>query len=92
MVLQPLGKLDGIILIKRLEGRSERNVVFLLDEQIIVRLVDNGKVELLGADEVWLGQWQVVRSLENLDDSSVVKSRCKHSEKVGKEVGLVCEL
>jgi hypothetical protein len=64
-------------------------VVFLLDQQVIVSLVDDGQVELLGADQVRLGQGEVVISLKDLDDTAVVETRSESSQEVGKQVGLV---
>lgn len=63
-------------------------MVFLFDEKIVVSLIDNGDVELLGTDKIWLGEREVVSSLKNFDDSTVIQSRCKSSEEVGKETGL----
>lgn len=88
MLLQSLGQFDGIVLVVRLERAPEGYVVLLLDEQVVVRLVDNGDVELLRADEVWLGEGEVVGRLEDFDDSAVVEPGSKGGEEVGEEVGL----
>lgn len=90
--LQPLSQLDGIVLIIRLQGASERDVVLLLDQQVIVRLVDDGEVELLRGDKVRLGERQVVLVLEDLDHSRVVQPWRQGSEEVGKEDRLVVEI
>jgi hypothetical protein len=83
VLLQPLGKLDGIVLVVRLERAPESNVILFLDKQVVVRLVDNGDIELLGTDEVWLGEGEVVGCLEDLDNSAVIQPGSKGSKKVG---------
>ena len=64
-------------------------MVFFLDEQVVVRLVDNGNVELLCADQVRLGQGQVIVGLENLDDTAVVKTGSESGEQIGEQIRLV---
>jgi hypothetical protein len=85
VLLKPLGQLDGVVLVKRLETAPERDVVFLLDEQVVVGLVDDGNVELLRTDEVWLGQGEVVLVLQDLDHSAVVESSAERGEQVRQE-------
>lgn len=88
MPLEPLRESDSVVLVVRLQTAPERNVVLLLDEQVVVRLVDDGKVETLRGDEVRLGEWEVVVGLEDLDDSAVVKPGRQRGEEVGQERGL----
>lgn len=45
--LQSLGQLDRIVLVVRLQTAPQSDVVLLFNQQIVVSLVDNGKVELL---------------------------------------------
>lgn len=54
--LQALGELDRVVLVVRLETASQRDMVLLLDQQVVVRLVDDGDVELLRADKVRLDE------------------------------------
>jgi hypothetical protein len=63
-------------------------MVFLFNEQVVVRLVDNSNVELLRANQVRLGEREVVVALQDLDDSAVVETGSKGSEEVGQQVGL----
>lgn len=56
MRLETLGELDGVVLVESLQTTSQRDVVLLLNEQVVVGLVDDGDVEFLCADEVWLDE------------------------------------
>lgn len=63
-------------------------MIFLLDEQVVVRFVDYGDVELLSTDKIWLGEREVVGCLEDLDYSTMIQTGCQCGEQVGKEVWL----
>jgi len=89
VTLQSLGQLDRIVLVVRLQTAPQSDVILLLDQKIVVRLVDHTEVELLRSDQVWLGERQVVLLGEDLDNSRVVQSRCKSGKEVREEVGLV---
>ena len=56
MRLETLGELDGVVLVESLQTTSQRDVVLLLNEQVVVGLVDDGDVEFLCADKVWLDE------------------------------------
>jgi hypothetical protein len=38
-------------------------MILFLDQQIVISLIDNGDVELLRADQVWLDERQVILGL-----------------------------
>lgn len=63
-------------------------MILLFNKQVVVSLVDDGEIELLGGDEVRFGEREVVFGLEDLDNSTVVKSGGKSSKKIGEEGGL----
>lgn len=63
-------------------------MVFLFNEQVIVCLVDDSNVELLRADQVRLGEREVVVALQDLDNTAVVETGSEGSEEVGQQVGL----
>jgi hypothetical protein len=64
-------------------------VVLLFDKQVVIGLIDDGDVELLSANEIWLGEGEVISGLEDLDNSAVVQSRCESGEEIGKETWLM---
>lgn len=63
-------------------------MVLLFNKQIIVGLVDDGEVEFLGGNEVRLGEGEMVFGLQDLDNSTVVKTGGEGSKKIGEKGGL----
>lgn len=63
-------------------------MVLLFNKQIIVGFVDDGEVELLGGNEVRLGEGKMVFGLQDLDNSTVVKTGGEGSKKIGEKGGL----
>jgi hypothetical protein len=86
--LETLGELDGVVLVKRLQTTSERDVVLLFNEQVVVGLIDDGDVELLGTDEVWLDKRQMILRLQDLDDSAMIQTWGKGGQEIREEFGL----
>lgn len=74
MLFQPLCQLDSIILIIRLQTTPQRHVILFLDQQIVVRFIDDCDVEFLGSDQVWFDEWEVVFCLEDFDYSAVIQT------------------
>ena len=74
MLLQPLCQLDSIILVIRLQATPQRHVIFLLNQQIVVRFIDDCDVEFLGSDQVRFDEWEVVFRLQDFDYSAVVQT------------------
>lgn len=63
-------------------------MVLLFNKQIVVGLVDDGEVEFLGGNEVRFGEGEMIFGLQDLDNSTVVKTRGEGSKKIGEKGGL----
>jgi len=74
VLFQPLGQLDSIILIIRLQTTPQRHVILFLNQQIVVRFINDCDVEFLGSDKVWFDEWEVVFCLEDFDYSAVIQT------------------
>lgn len=78
MLLQPLGKCNGIEVVVVIDRVTESLVIFLLDQQVVDSIVYGPLVLSLDIEQERLDQRNVVRSLENPHDTVDVNSSSEH--------------
>lgn len=92
VVLETLGKLDGVVVVKVLDRVTEGLVVLFLDEEVVDGIVDNLVVLGLDAEEEGLDERDVVGLFKEADDTGDVDAGGEDGEEVGQEGGLLLEV
>jgi hypothetical protein len=92
VLLEPLGKGNGLVVVVRLHTIAESLVVLLLDEQIVDSVVHSTLVLGLNVEQEWLDERDVVGLLEHAHDTVGVNTGSKGLQQIRDQGRLLLEV